>query len=62
MSAATVMPVTHQNAPWKALAAPCASRDWRATATIAMPKEAPTCWLMRVFMVAWGMPAVGTSW
>jgi hypothetical protein len=27
-----------------------------------MPKEAPTCWLMRVFMVAWGMPAVGTSW
>ena len=47
---------------WKALAAPWASSDWRATATIAVPKEAPTCWAMRVFMVACGMPASGTSW
>src|ERR1700722_7963187 len=62
MSAATEMPVAHQNAPWNAPTAPCASRDCRATATIAMPKEAPTCCAMRVFMVACGMPAGATSW
>ena len=61
MSAATVIPVAHQNEPWNAPAAPWESRDCRATATIAMPKDAPTCWLIRVFMVACGMPAAGTS-
>ena len=29
---------------------------------LAVPNEAPTCWAMRVFMVAWGIPASGTSW
>jgi hypothetical protein len=34
ISAAMVMPLAHQNAPWKALVAPWVRRDWRATATI----------------------------
>ena len=46
----------------KALVAPWVSSDCRATATIAMPKEAPTCCAIRVFIVACGMPADGTSW
>lgn len=47
MSAAMVMPVAHHDAPRKALVAACARRDWRTTATVAMPKEVPACWLMR---------------
>lgn len=62
MSAAAVMPMAHQNAPWKAAVPPSASSAWSATATIAVPKEAPTCWAMRVFMVACGMPGLATSW
>jgi hypothetical protein len=41
MSSAAVMPIAHQNAPWKALLAPWARSDWRATATIAVPPCPP---------------------
>jgi hypothetical protein len=33
----------------------------KTTATMATPNEAPTCWLMRVFMVACGMSAGSMS-
>jgi hypothetical protein len=49
MIAATVIPMAYQNAPGKALVAPWTSGDWSATATIAVPNEAPTCCAMRVF-------------
>jgi hypothetical protein len=44
-----------QNAPWKAPVAPWSTSDCRVTATVAVPNEAPTCWAMRVFMVACAM-------
>ncbi|MER5184594.1 hypothetical protein ABT009_40895 [Streptomyces sp. NPDC002896] len=62
MSAATVMPIAHQNAPWKAPVAPCSRSDWKTMATIAIPNEAATCWAMRVFMVACGMSPGRASW